>query len=220
MKTKVCTVCNKELPNNREFFKRYVDKNGKECLKDICKQCSHEQKLNEEWKNGLLKCHKCGQYKDVEEFDIKGDSKIRQYKDTRCKQCKAKLGKLRISNYSDEKKLHHILLSRLLSAKKRAAKKNIEFDITLEDLVNMYNKQKGLCVITGLKMTYDVLNGRTYTNISLDRIDSQKGYTKDNTQLVCMIVNQIKSDLTYEELYYYCDKIVRSINARKWAKNK
>ena len=220
MKTKVCKTCNRELPSNREFFNRYRDKNGKEHLRDVCRECAYKEKLQEEWKGDLLKCHYCGQYKTIDQFDINNEKRLRNGRDNRCKKCKSDLSKLNKLNYSNEQKLHHILLSRLLGAKQRATKKNIEFDITLEDLVDIYNKQKGLCAITGLKMTHDVLNGRTYTNMSLDRIDSQKGYIKDNIQLVCMVVNQMKSDLTYEELYFYCNKIVHSFNSRKWTKKK
>lgn len=43
----------------------------------------------------------------------------------------------------------------------------------------MWNKQKGKCALTGIPMTV-TKSGRTNTNISIDRIDSNKGYTKDN----------------------------------------
>lgn len=41
------------------------------------------------------------------------------------------------------------------------------------------------------------------------------GYTnKDNVQLVCMAVNQMKSDLTEEELFMFCNSIISNKNAR------
>lgn len=58
-------------------------------------------------------------------------------------------------------------------------------------------------------MTYKIDNGRSHTNVSIDRIDSDKGYTIDNVQLVCMAVNQMKSDLTNEELMYFCNNIIK-----------
>jgi hypothetical protein len=59
-------------------------------------------------------------------------------------------------------------------------------------------------------MTYLMGKGRIYTNVSVDRIDSNKGYLKDNVQLVCMVINQMKSDLNLDELKYYCQEIIKN----------
>jgi hypothetical protein len=53
----------------------------------------------------------------------------------------------------------------------------------------LWEKQKGLCALTGIPMTYKFYEGRVNTNLSVDRIDSAKGYSKDNVQLVCMAAN-------------------------------
>jgi hypothetical protein len=74
-------------------------------------------------------------------------------------------------------------------------------------------QQKGLCAISGLPMTHDRSQGKTRTNISIDRIDSNKGYEIENVQLVCHIVNTIKSDMTMEELYFWTESIHK--NARR-----
>lgn len=71
-----------------------------------------------------------------------------------------------------------------------------------------YTKWK--CAISGLQMTYEMFNGRIFTNISIDRKDSNKGYEKDNIQLVCMAVNQMKSDMTNEQLLYFCKQIINN----------
>lgn len=39
-------------------------------------------------------------------------------------------------------------------------------------------------------MTFDLYQGRTFTNVSIDQINPHLGYTKENIQLVCMAVNQ------------------------------
>lgn len=57
-------------------------------------------------------------------------------------------------------------------------------------------------------MTYELRVGRTPTNVSIDKIDHTKGYTMDNIQLVCMACNQIKNDLSNEEMYKFCKAIV------------
>lgn len=63
-------------------------------------------------------------------------------------------------------------------------------------------------------MTYELGEGRIYTNVSIDQIMPSKGYTIDNIQLVCMAVNQLKSDLDMDTILILCSAIVD--NAAKW----
>lgn len=55
---------------------------------------------------------------------------------------------------------------------------------------------------------------RINTNVSIDQIMPSKGYTIDNIQLVCMAVNQLKSDLDMDTILILCSAIVD--NAAKW----
>ena len=48
-------------------------------------------------------------------------------------------------------------------------------------------------------------------NLSPDRIDSSKGYTKDNLQFVCNRVNAMKNNMNTEELIYFCKKIMERV---------
>lgn len=94
--------------------------------------------------------------------------------------------------------------------KKRA--KNLSFKITEDDIKDLYIKQEGQCSISGIKMTYIGYQGADHTkinnwNISVDRINSSKGYTKDNIQLICVIINRMKTDLTSSELLLLCDNV-------------
>jgi hypothetical protein len=43
---------------------------------------------------------------------------------------------------------------------------------------------------------------------SLDRIDSSKGYSKDNVQWVHKRLNAVKQNLTPEEFLFWCIKVV------------
>jgi hypothetical protein len=70
--------------------------------------------------------------------------------------------------------------------------------------------QSGICALSGIPMTFYFDSGRVPTNISVDRIDPKQGYIKGNLQLVCMAVNQMKSDLTIEQLKYFCRSILQN----------
>lgn len=81
-------------------------------------------------------------------------------------------------------------------------------------ILTVWKAQNGKCAISGLDMTYELGEGRIYTNVSIDQIMPSKGYTIDNIQLVCMAVNQLKSDLDMDTILILCSAIVD--NAAKW----
>ena len=167
-------------------------------------------KINIEiWKDGLLVCNKCHQYKPISDFTPNHTkNKERKYYSYCCKSCLNKRQAAHDINLPDINKLHRCLNFRLLGAKDRAKASNLEFKITLDYLKELWNKQCGRCSISDIPMTYELRKGRIPTNVSIDRINSKEGYIMGNIQLVCMACNQIKSDLTEEEMYNFCKKIV------------
>ena len=217
-KYKECEHCHRSLPANREYFKRVKDKeSGKEILLNVCRECEKQIELESEWKDGKLLCHKCGQYLDPSEFHIAGDNKytIRGGKDKRCKKCKVAQNKEARTKYSPEKALEKVLQERWLGAKDRAEKKGIEFSISKEYLQKLWDNQKGLCAISKIPMTFIMDKGRIYTNVSIDQINPSKGYTESNIQLVCMAVNQFKSDFDLETMLFICKKILENADQCK-----
>ena len=173
----------------------------------------HYPQINE---SGLYYCYKCEKFKPESEFDNSPDKWFRNGKDTRCKQCKKiQYDKRRIQNRG-RLDLEGLLISRWYGARDRAKRKEIPFLLSIEDLKDLWIKQNGKCAISNIDMTFEFYTGRVFTNVSIDRIDSNLGYTKDNIQLVCMAVNQMKSDLSLDELYFFCDSIIK--NAARWKK--
>ncbi len=79
--------------------------------------------------------------------------------------------------------------------------------LDIDFLVDLWEKQNGLCAITKTPMTHLRGHGRVQTNVSIDRIDSTIGYERQNVQLVCHIVNLMKQDLKLEELLVWSGKI-------------
>lgn len=80
------------------------------------------------------------------------------------------------------------------SAKFRAKKKNLEFTITEDDF-----ELPSICPLLEIPIWKNP-EGACPNSYSLDRIDSSKGYTKDNVWVVSKRANAIKSDATLEEL--------------------
>lgn len=101
---------------------------------------------------------------------------------------------------------------RILAAKHRAIRKNIEFDIDVDFIYSLLKKQNGLCKYSGTLLdidntNVDNINHFNINTLSIDRIDSSKGYTKDNVVLVTAIVNSMKNDLSENEFIKIIKKI-------------
>ena len=211
-----CDVCGRLLDKNISNFRKYSRKTNGLNFHTTCRDCEARIKLNTEWKDGKLLCHICGEYKEPSEFTYAGADKytLRQNKECRCNSCKLEQRKAAIATYDNDVKLEKVLQARWLAAKSRAIDKSIPFTITKEDLLTVWKAQNGKCAISGLDMTYELGEGRIYTNVSIDQILPSKGYTIDNIQLVCMAVNQLKSDLDMDTILILCSAIVD--NAAKW----
>lgn len=90
-------------------------------------------------------------------------------------------------------------LKMLINASKQRAKtKNRKHEITVEDIKSIYPID-GKCPIFGIELTFGD-SGFRENSPSIDRIDSTKGYTTDNVQIISWKANRIKSYATVEEL--------------------
>ena len=94
----------------------------------------------------------------------------------------------------------------LQNAKKSSKKRNQEFSLEILDVVEFWHDQKMICAYSGLEMTLEV--GKLNT-VSIERIDSNIGYTKANTILVCQAINRMKSDFGYEDFYLLCSSVAQ-----------
>ncbi len=82
----------------------------------------------------------------------------------------------------------------LKQAKTRAKDKGLEFTLVLEDIVIPER-----CPIMGEILQY-IPDGYSDYSPSIDRIDSKKGYVKENIQIISSIANRMKWTATQEQL--------------------
>ena len=86
----------------------------------------------------------------------------------------------------------------LSNAKARAKKHGREFSLTSTDITDLFNEQGGLCY--WLKVPLAVVEQRlTLTLPTLDRVDSDRGYTRDNVVLASLAANRAKSNSDPDE---------------------
>lgn len=97
--------------------------------------------------------------------------------------------------------------------KESAQDKSIEFKITIQDIWNQYLKQNKKCSLTGICIQFFRGYGeRSFLQTaSVDRIDSSKGYTIDNIQIIHKKLQPLKMCLSMKELKSWCKLIVQNL---------
>lgn len=84
------------------------------------------------------------------------------------------------------------------SAKQSSVARGLEFDLTVDDI-----KIPDACPVFGTPFV--VGTGRAHPDsASLDRVDSSKGYVRDNIWVISWRANKLKSDATLQELEALC----------------
>lgn len=153
-----------------------------------------------EWGTRLWLCRcKCG----TERVYATGQILSRGTQRARCEQC-----------YSDEMErsnrvLDHIperFWKRLVESARR---RGIQHTVTREEAFALYAAQNRTCALSGRPIYFTTLRTRynRYTTASLDRIDPNKGYSKENIQWVHKIVNMLKGSLSQSELIDWCSAV-------------
>ena len=92
----------------------------------------------------------------------------------------------------------------LMQSKGTARKKNLEFNIGLEDIL-----LPEFCKYLGIKLTNIQGHGVVWSNYSIDRIDSTKGYIKGNVEIISRKANSMKNMATEEELVVFAKNVLK-----------
>jgi hypothetical protein len=94
-----------------------------------------------------------------------------------------------------------------------ARRRNLAFDVSIDDLWGLAVVQDLRCALSGLPLTFPKVSwlcggyDSSAHSASLDRIDSTKQYTLGNVQWVHKIVNIMKNGLSQEEFVHLCHAI-------------
>ena len=103
--------------------------------------------------------------------------------------------------------------TRWSNIKNGATQRSIEFSISVEYAWNLYVQQNKKCALTGELIYFAPRKKnnptRTASNVSLDRIDSSKGYEVGNVQWVLKKINMMKQDDSQEEFISLCRLVTK-----------
>ena len=165
----------------------------------------------------MKECSKCNEIFQISNFyttgkKIDGSPKYNSW----CKNCiSSKMKSYHKKTWGDDKlqftafKRTKSVRSYITYLRSKAIKRKNEC-ISIDELEKIWNNQNGKCALTGWDMTMILGKGNIETNASIDRIDSNLGYIKNNVQFVCRAVNVFKSNATEEFLHKMCEAIIKN----------
>ena len=156
---------------------------------------------NDNAPEGFAWCDICKRYVKDEFIEKYKSNKGTVGKRNSCKSC----GNMQRNSFMDAKRSNpkyrrEEMIKTIVKSKRRAAKlKNMSFDLDYEWIDKNLVKQ---CPILHKDFEFPDKKTGSYSNyaVSVDRIDNNKGYTKDNCILVSRRVNMIKNDASADEL--------------------
>ncbi len=118
-----------------------------------------------------------------------------EYPTSTCKWCTVKNGRERYTGSIKGK-----LTGLICAVRAKCRNNNIEFGITIDDLLAIFESQDGKCWYSGQQLSCE----RGPMGASIERKDPCKGYTKENVVLSTWRINNMKSNLTDKEFIDMC----------------
>lgn len=166
----------------------------------ICRDCgrSNDETPFASWGNICLECKKKYNKNYGEENREAIKEHHRQYYQENKGKVKASVRKaVQRSPEAFLRNLWHHIRKTSNYKRKHRKKAILICEISYEYLLDLWESQKGCCALTGIPMVHVFNSMKT---ISVDRIDSSKGYVPGNVQLVCKWVNLAKQDGSNKEM--------------------
>lgn len=192
LRTKRCSKCKRE--KKAKFF--YKSERATSGLQSWCISCHRKKPRKREVVS--FECERCHQmckrvakpvYKEVERRKV-------------CCRC-LRLERLARNggHPGNYKGTQYFPGNTIASWKQSALRRGHKWELTNTDLDVLYEKQKGICALSGIPMIW--AGPRPYRP-SIDRKDSVLGYTSENVQFVCTIVNIMKNKIDEPEFFRLC----------------
>lgn len=93
------------------------------------------------------------------------------------------------------------------NSKGKCNRRNLEFSIDYDYITELWNKQNGKCYYTNVDMKLIALTKNPF-QVSIDRIDSSKGYIVGNIVLCCQSINYMKNDYSLTDFIEFYNSVI------------
>ena len=152
-------------------------------------------------------CSKCKETKIIFKFHWKSDNYKGTYRrrlQAECGECREKQRHAKYSATPEAFIMRSVQTIAQESARKKRRKRvTLTMDQFMEEWRKQFKEYGLICPLSGQEMTYVQGLGVIQTNISIDRIDSDKDYEKGNVQFICRRVNSMKQEFSKEDLVFW-----------------
>lgn len=225
---RVCLDCGLEAHNLKdlELFNR--KKGSKYDRQNLCKACGNER--NRKWHKANPEKSKEYNRKHYEANRKKRNEQNKNYRkanpEKKRKQDRIYYKANREKLLKNQKKYHDThpekikeynrkywkenpFRAMVIRVKKRSKKRELDFDLDLEYMKQLWAECDGICPMTGVTM---LRNSEGYDRdpvvMSVDRIVPEKGYVKGNVRLVSLWYNRARSNYGDNFMLEMCQRVV------------
>lgn len=231
---KVCLTCKQTL--TMDFFYRKNTQKPATRKSDWTSRCIDCEKKNKRWlhkKSMQTEEGRAAIKKYKREYYLKNRERVLQQQQNkrirnhplylkRAEDKRSAMSKnieklMRYRELHDLKKASEVnayLMNRLVMWRASAKRRHLSFTITHEDIISLYQSSGFVCYYTGEPLTMESNKRNT---LSLDRVDSCKGYSVSNVVFCSNLVNKMKLDLSISEFEQVLEKLIH--NKLAWNKH-
>jgi len=116
-----------------------------------------------------------------------------------------------IPTYKNRDKVTEFFCKKITRSRLAAKKRGIAFssELSARDLIELWYKQEGKCYYSGIPMSFDP--SEQLRLVSIDRIDSSKGYEKGNIVLCSYAFNSFKFTFPKDKILEFISLIRRTV---------
>jgi hypothetical protein len=144
-------------------------------------------------------CSKCGA---EQSYNKRSNCVIAIKKDIPCLSCGQRNNHKKIAQF-----YRGIRIAWFKRFERNAINRDIEWDITLDDVADMFELQGGLCALTNVDISFPTHGHAAQCPASIDRLNNKKGYTVNNIQLTLGAVNMMRGSYSVEQFIEVCKKV-------------
>lgn len=199
---RTCKNCGLEAHTDEDLKLFKTSRTSKYGKAPICKKCEKERVRK--WRKDNPEY--------VRKYHVNNKETENKYRETHKEHIKERKRKWRKDNPEYFRKWRESSPFKYVvsSIKSRTKKSGLDFDLDQEYIQQIWDECGGICPMTGVPMLKisKINDARGSSVMSVDRIDPNKGYVKENIRLVSYWYNRTRSNYSDEFTLEMCQRVI------------